>query len=234
MTSRRATFAPWGPGGGAWWDGEPIVTDLCEDGLVRLPDGQCARVELLSGHGPSRGVIVGQGAPPASTTTPIPPYQGGTTMPAAGMTGTAPANPSAESVDANWQALNAFVGKCAQGKIDAATLAQFQQDAANWMAFYSTYAATSGPTGILYLVQWENLAGDWADRLRGLCPKVQTPANFPTWGVSSAIQSAETAVANAVSSPAVSSAISTVKWVVVALLVAAGIWILWPVVAHFA
>jgi len=218
---------------------EAWALDLCPDGWIELPDGTCVHAIALEGASAGHGVLVGQtargryvrvGAVSAPAPTPgdaggggLPPHTD-PGHPAAGATGTAPPDPNASSVDANWQAVASFVEAMPAGTAAESDLVRFYSDLSAWHAYYSTYA-TQG--NVLGLTNWESLAGDWAAHFKAASPTQATSSAFPSWGAASSLAQAEQVVTSAASSTA-----TALKWIVIAVAVGVGLWLLWPVLAH--
>jgi hypothetical protein len=146
-------------------------------------------------------------------------------------------SPAADSLNLQWVALAQFIASNSQlGPNPSLPMSyapdlastQWLTDLGDWQTFYSQVGTFSLSQVTGDLAGWQAYANSWGQYLRTQAPQAQIPANFPTG-------QAGLASLPAVSSliPSASSYTDAVKWTVIAVAVAAGIWLLWPVAAHF-
>jgi hypothetical protein len=115
--------------------------------------------------------------------------------------------------------------------------AAWARDNGQWQAWLSDYDQANAVSQLARrasLSAWQSIANDWGQAVRAQWPGVQTPAGFPS-GQASPIgmyPSQPVAPSGGLNIPGLSSVFAAVGWIVVAVAVAAGIWILWPVLAH--
>jgi hypothetical protein len=216
--------------------GDPIgATFLAadEDGFVTMPDGSTVHVDSIElGNVASVGAaLVGQGADHArrvGRVGQLDPYTGGSSMPAAGATGTtASSSPEADAIEGNWVAV--MQARSSIPGWTAANTKKLQSDHSNWEAFYAH--VKNGET--LYMLQdvtpWQTIVDEWGDAMRAMAPNKQDwPADFPTTPGGAGLSTTPLQVP---SLPDASGIASALQWGVIAIAVGVGLWLFWPVLA---
>lgn len=245
-----------GPGGWGLYDGFPTYElSVCPDGTVQLPDGTCVDASTLNFR-TGEGIVATSvaeiphevcchlaGAPMIRTGQSTPPSSQGTfsnTNPSGyvgpGSTGTganASGNPAADAIDLQWQALAQLVTQNPTTIGPNPTLPMsYSPDAASssWATDYADWQTYHAQIGTLSLSQitgdnagWQAYANAWGQYLRTLVPQgTALPQNFPT-GPASPLQTVSSLL------PSTASVVSTLEWIVIGVAVAAGVWLLWPV-----
>jgi len=229
-----------GGDGRQWFEGEPVVLVPCPDGTVMLPDGTCVDVRNLDYEAAIHNApIVGQAVTSTSPTVGPTAQNWGfptTTQPVsppAVATGTAASSgdPTADGINAQFVALAQFIAANPQIGPNPSLPPTYAPDIAStsWLTDLGDWQTYYAQVGTLSLSQvtgddagWQAYANAWGQYLRTLAPTAQLPTNYPTGS------------AGLASLPAVASLVpglSTLSWVGVAALVAAGVWMLWPVIA---
>lgn len=244
-----------------WEDFDTYEVAVCPDGTVRLPDGTCADATELDFHTGQGVVATSTDAIPhhvcchlagapmirigqavtgtgTGATNFFPPagYEGDNLGNAASTTGTTSSgNPAADAINVQWAALASLVqsNPTTIGPNPMLPLT-YSPDVASssWATDYADWQTYYSQIGTLSLSQitgdnagWQAYANAWGQYLRTLVPQgTPLPQNFPT-GPASPLETVSELL------PSTASIVSTLEWIVVAVAIAAGVWLLWPVLA---
>jgi hypothetical protein len=232
-----------GFGGREWWDGEPVVLVPCPDGTVMLPDGTCVDVRELVGMGAA--AVVGQASAPSSPSAdsgvgPSVPNWGfppasSSSMPAAGVTAPASSgNPDVDALAAQYAAIGQVIAQNA-ATAPADMQPAWARDDGQWNAWLTDYDnanSVSRAARRASLSAWQSIANDWTQAVKAQWPS-SAAAQALTGGQASPIgvyPSQPVTPGGGLNIPGLPS-LSTVSWVVVAVLVGIGVWMLWPIIA---
>ena len=194
--------------------GQAITCPIDEHGIVRLPDGAEIHVDSIELGSLFHSTVARVGA-----------VLGDNLGGAAGATGNVAqtqAQAQADALDLQWQALAQVIPPTTslptayEPNLTATT---FSADYSDWTVFHNDIASgsTSWATVTGDLTGWQAQANGWGSWYRATYPNAQLPPNFP---------SGSAGIASLV--PSGLPSFQTVEWVVIAVAVGVGLWLLWP------
>jgi hypothetical protein len=195
-----------------------------DGGLVALPDGSMLDASTLDWSMPASvagalvGAVLGSGGSP----THLP-----TGQPTTPTTPTSSGNAEADALNLQWQALAQVIGTGCLGtnptlpagwSPDVVSQRSWLTDYQGWKEYYAGIGSFGWEDIVGDIKGWQADANGWGQYVKEQCPTAKLPANFPTGtaGLNSLV-------------PSASSIASTIQWVVIAVAVGVGLWLLWPV-----
>ena len=131
---------------------------------------------------------------------------------------------SADGIQANWAAVSQAILQCGK-KWTAANESAFTNDYTQWEAMYNNVASGSTVYNLQDLSPWQTLVNEWGAVIKNVCPSAANVVNFPTG--SAGVGLIGRGISGAPSVPGLPS-VAGASTLIIAVLVAAGVWILWP------
>jgi len=205
-----------------------------------LPDGTCVDVSELDYTGAlaehEASVGQGTGSDPTGGGS-FPPYVA-PTYPPATTTGPAATSSDVDALDLQWQAIQSVMA-APPSPAPPIMLTDWQRDYGNWQSWVTGYRSRSAilqAAQVTGLPAWQDLANEWGGAVKATWPTLTPPPNFPTGAVGLGLDYGQPGSLSSLGglSGIGSSLATALEWIVIAVVVGAGVWLLWPVLAHTA